>query len=563
MKFENWEVGGFERDTAVDFCRKGISPLVSVLLASRGVTCIDDAKTRIADAPEMIYDPFLMTDMDKAVVKIEQSINAGERIAIYGDYDVDGMTACALIAIYLRSKNVDFEIYIPERIDEGYGLNIQAIDTLYSRGVGLIITVDCGITAIEEAKHAKSLGMGLVITDHHECGEELPEADAVVDPKREDCQYPNKMLAGVGVAFKLVCALEQLPIDEMSRRYGDLVAMGTIADVMPVTGENRELIRRGLRILRSTPRPGLRVLLHALCVAQRQLNTATVGFVLAPRLNAAGRMGKTILSVELLLTENDVQARRLVDELDHLNNERKKIENAIYEEAESMLGDVPPDGPVILASRAWHQGVAGIVAAKMAEKHLLPAIIISVDEDGFGRGSCRSFGRFEIYGALKSCQDILHSFGGHEMAAGITIKEENVDEFRRRINEYYHDNIKLIQKPTLNMDFEVEKPEILTVENIEALECLEPFGIGNRPPILCIKDARLMSVIPIGGGKHTRIKIEKAGKSLDCIYFSVAPADLGVREGMLVDVAFEPQINEFRGRSNVQLLMFDIRTASI
>ncbi|MCL2408330.1 MAG: single-stranded-DNA-specific exonuclease RecJ [Oscillospiraceae bacterium] len=563
MRFFDWEIAGFDRDSAVEFCRNGVNPLVSVFLTSRGFATVEEIKSHVSDTPSAVYDPMLLADMDKAVERINFAIENNQRIAVYGDYDVDGVTASALLADYFRTKGADFEVYIPDRINEGYGLNRTAIDVLKSRGVELIVTVDCGVTAIEEAEYVKALGIGLVITDHHQCRDSLPIADAVVDPQRSDCQYPNDALAGVGVAFKLVCALESAEsADEMFRKYGDLVALGTIADVMPVTGENRELIRRGLRVLEASQRTGLRQLLRDACTARGRIGTACVGFVLAPRLNAAGRMGKTNVSLELLLTKDANEADLLVDELTTLNTKRRALETEIYENALSIVGSEKPDCPIVLASRDWYQGVTGIVAAKMAERYFLPAIMISIGEDGIGRGSCRSFGAFGIISALTECQDLLISYGGHEMAAGVTIAEGDIDEFTRRINEYYRDNIKSIPKPRLKLDFEVEKPEILTVVNVEALEGLEPFGNGNPPPCLCIRGAAVCEIMPVGAGKHTRLKIEKSGKVLDCIYFGMPPGELGVTKGETCDIAFEPQINEFRGKTTVQLQLFDIKKST-
>jgi len=556
----NWEIGGFDRTSAVDFCRQGINPLVSVLLTSRGVTSIEGIRAILDDDPSGIHDPFLMTDMDRAVSRINTAIENNERIAIYGDYDVDGMTSCALIALWLRSKGLEYETYIPGRFGEGYGLNSTALESLKSRGVGLVITVDCGITAIEEAEYARSIGLGLVITDHHECREELPEADAVIDPKRPDCAYPNKALAGVGVAFKLVCALEGVTdCSEMIDRYGDLVAIGTIADIMPVLGENRELIRRGLQVFNNGSRPGLLRLLHEVGVEPGKLNGSTVGFTIAPRLNAAGRMGRPELSVDLLLTDSAADADTLTVELCRLNAERRILETEIFEEAVAMLPDTLQDEPVVLACRGWFQGVTGIVAAKIAERYQIPAIIISIDEDGVGRGSCRSYGSFGIYDALRCCEDILSSYGGHEMAAGVTVAEGDIDELRTRIVSLFRESVEVSPKSGLFLDFEVEKLELLSVDNVAALESLEPFGNGNPSPCLCIMNATLAAIYPIGAGKHTRLRVEKAGKSMDCVFFSMPPEELHIREGMLVDLAFEPQMNEYRGRSNVQLNLIDIR----
>jgi len=560
MRNENWEIGDFDRDNAVEFCRNGINPLVSVFLSSRGITDVGDAKAAVGDDPVPFHDPFLMKDMDKAALRIKKAVETGERIAIYGDYDVDGMTSSALLALWLESRGAAYEIYIPGRFDEGYGLNNSALDALKSNGVKLVVTVDCGITAIDEARHAETIGLDLVITDHHECKETLPGACAVVDPKRPDCGYPYKSLAGVGVAFKLVCALENDYLsDDIFQMYSELVAVGTVADVMPVIGENRELIRRGLCILNSDPRPGLRSLISEVNTDPGKITAATVGFTLAPRLNAAGRMGQTGLSVDLLLTEDIKVADRLAVELCRLNGERRSLEQGILEEAVSMLPDSEPDEPIVLARHGWYQGVTGIVAAKMAERYRVPVIIISIDDDCIGRGSCRSFGSFAIYEALCSCEDILINYGGHEMAAGVTVAEENIEQLRRRISGHYHDIIETVPGSGLKLDFEVEKPELLSLQNIEAMELLEPFGNGNPSPCLCMLGAVLTSAQSIGGGRHSRLKVEKSGVYLDCIFFTVPADDLGVNEGTLVDIAFEPQVNEFRGRRSVQLQLFDIR----
>ena len=564
MRSEVWEIGEFDRDAAVMFCRGGVNPLVSVFLASRGITDIDEVKAMIGDEAGLFHDPFLMNDMDKAVARIKKAIETGEKIAIYGDYDVDGMTSVAVLTLWFRKKGIEVEIYIPGRFDEGYGLNNTALDHLKEAGTDLVITVDCGITAIDEALHAQSIGLDLVITDHHECRDILPSACAVVDPKRHDCKYPFKSLAGVGVAFKLICALENDYLsDEIFNDYIELVATGTVADVMPVIGENRELIKRGLQILNDNPRPGIRRLLGEVNVEPGKVSASTIGFTIAPRLNAAGRMGQTDLSVDLLLTECPHESERLAGELCRLNNERRNLELKIYDDAIAMLPEDGPTGPIILAQHGWYQGVTGIVAAKMAERYRLPVIIISIDDDGIGRGSCRSYGTFAIYDALCMCEDILDNYGGHEMAAGVTVAEKNIDELRQRIADFYTESTTDSPSSTgLKIDFEVEKPELLTIQNIEALEHLEPFGNGNPSPCLCMTGAVVSSAQSIGAGKHSKLKVEKSGKYLDCIFFTVPVDDLGVIEGDLVDIAFEPQVNEFRGRSSVQLQLFDIKASN-
>jgi single-stranded-DNA-specific exonuclease len=563
MKFVDWVIKGYDRAAAVSLSRSGINPLVSVFLASRGITTVEAAESFLNDDLSLINDPFVLRDMNIAVQRINRAIENGERIAVYGDYDVDGMTASCLLASFFRSKGVDFEIYIPGRMEEGYGVNKTALDALVSRGVSLVVTVDCGITALSEVAYANEIGLDVIITDHHECKEQLPPALAVIDPKRKDCPYPNKSLAGVGVAFKLVCALEKTEdIECLLLKYGDFVAIGTIADVMPVIGENRLLIRRGLTALNTKSRPGLRRLMRETCIERRDINTSAIGYALSPRLNAAGRMGRTSLTVDLLLTENEEEAEQLTMELCSLNSERRKLESGIFEEAYASLLKKPPRGPIVLWNRGWYQGVMGIVAARIAEQFLFPVIMISVDEDGSGRGSCRSIGTFRMYSALERCKDLLENFGGHEMAAGLTIAESNIEEFSRKIFDYYHETIKIPAVPTLRIDFEVIKPDLLTLENVTALERTEPFGNSHLPPFLCITGAVLNAVIPVAAGKHTKLRILKSGKGFDCICFNRPAEELGVTEGQLIDLAFEPVVNEYRGWRNVQLHVIDIRANS-
>ncbi|MDR0838237.1 MAG: single-stranded-DNA-specific exonuclease RecJ [Oscillospiraceae bacterium] len=560
MRFDDWIVRGFDRQAAAELYRRGINPLSAVFMCSRGITEFDDAVDFITDKPSDILDPLLLDDMVPAIRRIELALGRGEKIAIYGDYDVDGMTASALLKSWFRTRGAECEIYIPGRAEEGYGLNRPALDYLKSVGTDLIVTVDCGITAVEEAQYAKTLGLDLIITDHHECKEELPDAVAVIDPKRPGSVYPNRVLAGVGVAFKLVCALEpEKSPSALLREYGDFVAIGTVADVMPVTGENRALIRAGLAKLTANPKPGLVALMRVSGAPRTIINTAAIGFTLAPRLNAAGRMGRTSLSVDILLTEDKEEAARLTTELCELNARRRELESEIFTGVLSRLYESPPKGPIIMSGENWYQGVMGIVAARTAEHFMFPAVMINLGEDGIGRGSCRSFGNFRMYSALQSCEDLLVNYGGHEMAAGITILRENIDEFRRRMCELYHEAIKIPPIPTLVADFEVEKPRLLELANVEALERLEPFGNAFLPPRMIIKDARVALLSPVGGGKHTRLRIEKDRTSLDCIFFGAEADGLGICEGASVDIVFEPQVNEFRGRRSVQLHVMDIR----
>lgn len=558
MRYSQWKISGYDRPAAVALCRSGINPLVSVVLASRGITHLEAAQALLADGGSQFYDPFLLQDMDKATTRIQQAIDQGEHVAVYGDYDVDGMTASTVMAGYLRAQGLQCEIYIPGRICEGYGVSRHGLDQLHRQGVTLLITVDCGITACGETEYARQLGIDMVITDHHECQNTLPDAVAVVDPRRPDSAYPNRSLAGVGVAFKLICALAGTEkLDEMVDRYSDLVAVGTIADVMPVTGENRLLIRRGLQRLKTAPRPGLRRLMAEAGVDGTKLNSTAVGFSLAPRLNAAGRMENAMLSVRLLLSQEAHEADSLTVELCALNDRRRALEHTIYTQALAMLGDMPPEGPIVLASSDWHQGVVGIVASRIVEQFNLPTVMICLD-DGVGKGSCRCPAAFNMFEALGYCSNLLTSFGGHKLAAGLTIEEKNIPAFRQAMQDCYAAQVQTPPENILNVDFEVIKPGLLTFGNVESLNVLEPYGNGNTPPVLCIKQAFLDNVIPMGGGKHTKLRISKFGEHYDCVCFSRTAADLGVQAGDVVDLAFGPRVNEFRGRRSVQLLLEDI-----
>ncbi len=551
-----WNVIGFDRPSAVGLCRSGLNPLAAVVLASRGVTDMAGVAEYLADDLSALLDPMGMRDMDKAAARVRQAIENGEHTAVYGDYDVDGITSSCVVADYLRGRGLECDIYIPERLEEGYGVNSAALDTVRSRGASLVITVDCGITAAEEARHAKALGLDMVITDHHRCGGELPEAVAAVDPMRPDCPYPYKGLAGVGVAFKLICAVEGPGSEErLLRRYGDLVATGTIADVMPVTGENRVLIKRGLEMLRAGGRPGLDALRRASGMEGRTPTVGNVGFSIAPRINAAGRLGTTDVAVELLLTRDPGRARELASRLCDLNRERQRLEGEMFREAVGLLDGHPPEGPIVLASDSWHQGVCGIVASRLTERYSLPAVMICL-KDGVGRGSCRSVPGFNIYEAIAECGDCLLGYGGHEMAAGLTVAEDRVDELRQRLGRLYLDHPELPER-VLNIDLEVIKPELLTLQNVEALDSLEPYGPGNPQPVLCMRDMTVENCAALSEGKHTKLWLSRGGSVFEAVFFSKSPEALGVRTGGRCDAAFTPQINEFRGRRTVQLCLCD------
>jgi single-stranded-DNA-specific exonuclease len=398
----------------------------------------------------------------------------------------------------------------------------------------------------------------MVITDHHECAASIPDAIAAVDPKRPDCQSPAKYLAGVGVAFKLVCAVEGVGHTiELLDEYSDLVAAGTIADVMPVVGENRVFIKYGIENIRTGKRPGMRELCAAAGLDGKRVSVTNIGYMIAPRINAAGRVGNTDTAVRLLLTKDSVEAGELALELCALNKKRQQIESEIFSEAQEMIKDMGTEGkPIILACDHWHQGVAGIVASRITDKYNVPAVMICI-MDGYGHGSCRSVEGYNMHEALTSCKDLLENFGGHEMAAGLTVKEENIAALREALIAGYDGSKQKNKERCLNIDFEVIKPELMSIGNIDAMEMLEPYGNGNPQPLLCMKDVMVENVMPLSDGKHTKMWVSKGGDVFESVFFSHSIKDLGTRVGIKADVAFMPQINEFRGRRSVQLYLVD------
>lgn len=555
MKYNSWNIISYspEKSTA-----KGLSSLVSAVLNSRD-TNIDDTTSYFDNSLENLYPCTHLKDIQAGSLRVNRAIEQGEHTAVFGDYDVDGITSACLLSSYLISRGLEPEVYIPERLDEGYGLSKEALDFLHSLGVTLIITVDCGIAAIDEANYAAKLGIDLVITDHHEAQSKIPKAVAVIDPKRKDDTYPFKDLAGVGVAYKFICAIEGTGQEErLFDEYGDLIALGTVADMMPLTGENHIMVRRGLSLINKLPRPGIAALLKEAGIKDGELTAQGISFGLSPRLNAAGRMGSAKLALELLSENDPSQAKFRASQLGSLNKLRQKTESRILDEALTMLADSGyKTGPIILYSDNWHKGVVGIVAAKLMRIYLEPVVLITI-EDSTGKGSCRSVSGFNIFEALSQCNAITN-YGGHELAAGVTVEVDKIQEFMVELIEYYEKNPPNDEINRLNIDFSLRDPSLLNLDNVKSLDMLEPFGTGNPAPILCIENTFLDKIVPLSGGKHLRLTIKKWGLSFDCVFFSVTSDELSFTEGEFIDIAFTPQINTFRGNSNVQLLVSDIR----
>ena len=556
LKYGIWNTQPLEAGDVNALVSGGYPPLPAMVLASRGLTDPKKAAAYLSCDAEL-YDPFLMTDMDKAVARVQQAIDRGEKIAVFGDYDVDGITSTCMLTDFLRRRGANCVSYIPSRLEEGYGLNPIAIEQLSAEGVNLIISVDCGITAIAEAELCREKGIDLVITDHHECKDRLPAAVAVVDPHRPDGGYPHKNLSGVGVAFKLACALcgDQ---EAVLREYADMVCLGTVADVMLLQGENRVFVARGLQSLRSTRRPGFAALMRESGCASETVSASTIGYNLAPRINAAGRMGQIDLALNLFLTDDEEEAADLARKLCDLNRQRQAVESQIYSQAVSMLPEGQPPEAIVLADDSWHQGVVGIVASRMAEEYCCPAFLICLDGE-HGKASSRSFGGFNLFSSLTALAPLLESYGGHELAAGFTIARSNIMRFRQEIcalaAEYY-----LGSGPRTVLDVDcIIPPELMTVRSIDALSLLEPCGNGCPKPVFAMERMTVERITMVGGGRHMRLRLRTGHHTLNAIYFSATPESVSIELGDLVDVAFNAQINEFRGERTVQMNVLDIR----
>jgi len=567
----------------------GLSGIMSRLLYTRGYQNADAVRSFLHQEEALLHDPYLLLDMQAAVDRIENALIKRERIAIYGDYDVDGVTSVSLLYLYLTARGGDVGYYIPSRIQEGYGVSKPAVDRLQERGVQLMITVDTGITANEETLYAKSVGIDTVVTDHHECHAEIPEACAVVNPHRPDDPYPFKELAGVGVVFKLICALEIAKcrrdstaemdgIRNICREYGDLVAIGTIADVMPIVDENRLIVSLGLRLLEQRPRIGLQALMDAVAGGKgnagrnrkRKINSGYIGFVIAPRMNAAGRVSNASIAVEMLLAETEESAAYYAEQLCQLNLERQVEENRIAEQAYKKIEqtlDAENDRVIVIEDDTWQQGIIGIVSSRITERYGLPSILISFDGatrgfpcgDDTGKGSGRSIKGMNLVDALSACQDLLVRFGGHELAAGLTVRRCMIDDFRRRINQYAAQHLNDGQLcVSLDADCEVNMRD-LTMKLADEISLLEPFGVSNPVPNFVLTDAKLIRIIPMGGGKHTKLIVEKDDIEMTAVWFNVNPTKLPFEPLDKIDLLFQLNVNEFQNITSLQMLVQDIR----
>lgn len=533
--------------------QEGIDPICAALLLQRGL-CHRQAVKQFA-RPDLtqLCDPFLLPDMEQAVNRILLARNRGERVTVYGDYDVDGLTSTVLVSGCLRSLGIKTDCYIPDRMSEGYGLNPAALEQIRARGTSLVVTVDLGVTAVEEIQSVPDLEF--VVTDHHQPLEQLPSCAAVVDPKRADCQAPFRELAGVGVAFKLVWALQyDRPLPEILQESLDLVALGTIADIVPLYGENRFFARQGLSYLAKSRRPGLQALIRK--SGYERVDATAVGFGLAPRINAAGRMAHGNCALTLLTTHDPVEAERCAEELCRLNALRQQTEREIFEQADRVMQQEQDRAALVAAGQGWHQGVIGIVASKLMYRYQKPVVLLSIEE-GMAHGSARSLGGFSVFDALQSCSDVLVRFGGHAKAGGLTLSEELIPLFSERFNQLAEEAWELDAGLTVDLAL---SPEQMTLPLAQKLTFFEPFGEGNPRPVFSLANVRVVECAPTRDGQHLRLKAERGGKIFSCIGFGMG--ELELLPDSRADLAFYLDQNHYGGRTQLNLLLQDIHPIS-
>ena len=519
--------------------------LLAGILAARGITDPTEALTLLAGEEEL-SDPMLLTDMDKACARILEAIDKEQTIVVYGDYDVDGVTATALLYQHLKGMGASVKCMLPSREGDGYGLSKNAIQSIHDKGCQLIVTVDNGISALEEAEFAASLGVDLIVTDHHLPHDALPKAVAVVDPRRADDHSPFKGLCGAGVAFKLCAALDGCPPEEMLDYCGDLAAVGTVADVMPLTGENRTLVKAGLKSLQQTDRPGISALLEEVGLEGKPITAENVSYAIAPRINAAGRMDNAVTALQLVLCEDEERAAELAHKLNEINVARQETEQEIVKAAQEQLDAEPAileDRVILIWGRDWHPGVIGIVASRLVEKTGRPVIVVSVDEHGEGKGSGRSVQGFNLHECIASCEDILLRFGGHAMAAGLSVREENLPELRRRLNEWAARECAVLFTPPLECDLSIHLDRI-TVESVRRLEQLAPYGAENPTPVFVLEKAVIDGIFSVSEGKHCRLRLRQGNASIYAVWFGMPPEQLPYTMGDIVDAAVNLSVYE-------------------
>ncbi len=563
MGRKKWNVAQYDKTAAAAVAAEcGVNEFAALVLNARGFQTVADV-TAFLDMRSQLSDPWLLKDMDKAVDRIRLAVEREEKITVFGDYDADGVTATALLYSYLEMIGADVYAYIPSRMNEGYGLSDAVCRRIAEDGTKLIVTVDNGIGSIAEAELLKTLGVDLVVTDHHRAGEKLPDCCAVVDPWRADDESPFKELAGVGVALKLAAALEDGDYDALLDDYADIVAIGTVADIVPLMRENRLIVLAGLANMNRYSRCGIEALRRVAGSAEKELNSLGIAFTLAPRINAAGRMGSAWQALQLLLTEDPQEAERLAKEIDHANVERQETESAIFVQVEEYLDKHPEqrnDRVLVVDGNQWHAGVIGIVASRLVERYGRPAIVITRETDGTAKGSGRSIDGFSLYEALTYAGDTLLQFGGHTLAAGFSVAPENIESFRRKINEYAAKTGDVF--PSVTIDCRLN-PAHISVAILDALHDLEPFGAGNPAPLFGLFGMKIESIKGMGNNRHLRLVLSRNGAHITAVQFGVAPDDFAYTKGDLVDLAVRIDKNIYMGETRVSIQIRDIRPAGI
>lgn len=563
MAIKKWVIRQADKERASQISEKfNIDPFVAFLMVSRGI--IDDLDVVNFMSDEfMLSSPFDMADMDEAVFTVSEAIENGDKICIYGDYDCDGVTSTTLLVDFLRSKGADVCYYIPSREKEGYGLNSSAIDEIKSWGVNLIVTVDNGISAFDEAEHIYELGMSLVVTDHHQLTDgKLPRAEAVVNPHREENTMDFRDYCGVGVAFKFAVAMDEDNVEEIVERYIDLVAIGTIADVMPLKDENRAFVRRGLEKMNASPRKSLAPLTKR---NAGELTSQDVAFQICPRINAMGRMGDASRAVEFLLCDDEQQAASACNALNEENANRQKVEQEILDDVNRQIKANPKlvSSPVIVvAGKGYHHGVIGIVAAHILEEYGKPTFVVGIDENNVARGSARSVEGFNVFEALCACGDDLIQFGGHPLAAGITLDADMIEKFTCDINDFAIKNYPVMPQVELTLDFKLA-PSYLNLDLVDSLSVLEPYGAGNAQAVFGIFKLRLLSVTPLSEGKHIRFELQKKDTKIRVVKFSTPFDEFPYKPGDELNLAVKVSKNAFNGKMYLSVQAVDIRLSSL
>jgi len=540
----------------------GLPKPISDILVGRGLDTpplVEDFVNGIGEYP----DPFEMPDMDRATERILAAVESGERIAVYGDYDCDGVTATVILYQYFTSIGADVCYYIPERDAEGYGLNRDAVEKLANEGVSLLVTVDNGISALEEIALANRLGMDVVVTDHHQPGDTLPDAVAVVDPHRADSGYPYPYICGAEVALKLVAALEDGNMDSAVEYFGDVAAIGTIGDVMPLTEENRLLVKQGLELIQNSENIGLNALLEVAGLKDKKLTSESIAYGVVPRINAAGRMGSAKLAVELLLCEDEARATELAAQINALNQERQQQEAAIMEDIERLIAAHPEklkERVLVLSGEGWHHGVVGIVSSRVLERFSKPNILLAC-HDGEARGSARSCGDFSLFRALSACSSHLTKFGGHKQAAGLSLSVSEIEPFAAAVNDYAREQFDEMPQVVCQIDCEIDVAE-LTVANMEQLELLQPFGAENQSPVFLLRGMKITEIRPLSENKHIKLTLSDSNnRTVQTLYFGMSTDRFSYTVGETVDAVISAGINEYNGRRSVSVKLKDIRPA--